>query len=70
MKKIHKFFLSFFTVFMTNIMPLLANDTHEALEASLPVWSVLPFVGMLLSIAVIPLVKPHWWEKNMHWLGT
>lgn len=51
---------------MTNIMPILANDTHEALEASLPVWSVLPFVGMLLSIAVIPLVKPHWWEKNMH----
>lgn len=66
MKKTHKFFLSFFTVFMTNIMPILANDTHEALEASLPVWSVLPFVGMLLSIAVIPLVKPHWWEKNMH----
>ena len=27
-------------------------------------WSALPFVGMLLSIAVIPLVAHHWWESN------
>ncbi|MGI9950837.1 sodium:proton antiporter [Moorellaceae bacterium AZ2] len=31
----------------------------------LPLWSVLPFVGMLLSIAICPLVNPHWWEHNM-----
>ncbi len=31
----------------------------------LPIWSVLPFVGMLLSIAIFPLVKPEWWEHNM-----
>ncbi len=24
----------------------------------------IPFLGMLLSIAVFPLVKPAWWEKN------
>jgi Na+/H+ antiporter NhaD/arsenite permease-like protein len=30
----------------------------------LPIWSVLPFVGMLLSLAIFPLVKPEWWEKN------
>ncbi len=29
-----------------------------------PIWSVTAFVLMLLSIAVIPLVKPHWWEHN------
>ena len=29
-------------------------------------WTVLPFGLMLLSIAVIPLVKPHWWESNTH----
>ena len=29
-----------------------------------PVWSVLPFVLMLLSIAVVPLVYPNWWGKN------
>lgn len=30
-----------------------------------PLWSVIPFVGMLLSIAVGPLVNAHWWEENM-----
>ena len=25
---------------------------------------VIPFIGMLLSIAVFPLVAPHFWEKN------
>src|SRR5688572_19347307 len=29
-----------------------------------PLWSVLPFVLMLLSIAVVPLVYPNWWDKN------
>ncbi len=30
----------------------------------MPLWSVLPFVGLLLSIAVLPLATPHWWHKN------
>jgi Na+/H+ antiporter NhaD/arsenite permease-like protein len=25
---------------------------------------VLPFVGMLLSIALLPLITPHWWHSN------
>ncbi len=29
-----------------------------------PAWMCLPFAGILLSIAVFPLVKPTWWEKN------
>ncbi|MGI9861601.1 sodium:proton antiporter [Moorella naiadis] len=32
---------------------------------ALPLWSVLPFVGMLLSIAIWPLVNGPWWEHNM-----
>ncbi len=32
---------------------------------TLPFWSVLPFAGILLSIAVIPLISAHWWERNM-----
>ena len=51
---------------MTTILPIAANDGHEAVAAVLPAWSVIPFIGMLLSIAVIPLTHPHWWEKNMH----
>jgi len=29
-----------------------------------PLWSVAPFIGMLLSIAIIPLVLPNWWDSN------
>jgi Na+/H+ antiporter NhaD/arsenite permease-like protein len=31
---------------------------------SLPWWSALPFAGMLLSIAIVPLVAGHFWESN------
>jgi len=31
---------------------------------NLPLFSLLPFAGILLSIAVLPLVKPHLWEHN------
>jgi Na+/H+ antiporter NhaD/arsenite permease-like protein len=30
----------------------------------LPTWTVLPFVGLLLAIAVLPLVASHFWEPN------
>ena len=29
-----------------------------------PVWTVLPFVGILLSIALFPLLAPHFWEHH------
>ena len=32
--------------------------------SALPVYAILPFVAMLLSIAVLPLWTPHWWEHN------
>ncbi|HWR31214.1 MAG TPA: sodium:proton antiporter [Negativicutes bacterium] len=31
----------------------------------LPTWSVIPFAGILLSIALCPLINAHWWEHNM-----
>jgi Na+/H+ antiporter NhaD/arsenite permease-like protein len=37
---------------------------HAALGAQMPLVSVLPFATLLLAIAVLPLVCPHWWEKN------
>ncbi|MGA2526031.1 MAG: sodium:proton antiporter [Smithellaceae bacterium] len=30
----------------------------------LPLWSVLPFAGILLSIALIPLFAPHFWDHH------
>jgi Na+/H+ antiporter NhaD/arsenite permease-like protein len=33
-------------------------------EPAMPLWSVAPFAILLLGIAILPLVVPHWWEKN------
>ena len=40
-------------------------------EAFVPAlaWA-LPFVGLLLSIAVLPLAAPHFWESNLRKLGV
>jgi Na+/H+ antiporter NhaD/arsenite permease-like protein len=39
------------------------QSTHS-LGAELGAWTMLPFLGTLLAIALLPLVTPHWWEKN------
>ena len=31
---------------------------------SLPVWMVIPFGGILLSIALCPLMAPHFWHNH------
>lgn len=42
----------------------LAAEEGESIGKSLPIWFCLPFVGMLLCIAVCPLVIGRWWDKN------
>jgi len=37
---------------------------HGELGAILPLWSCLPFAGMLLSIAFLPLIAPHFWHHH------
>ena len=37
---------------------------HGGLGQELGVWTVAPFVTLLLCIAVLPLAAPHWWEHN------
>ena len=32
----------------------------------MPLWALIPFALMLLTIAVSPLIVDHWWEKNRH----
>jgi len=34
----------------------------------LPMWSVVPFAGLLLSIALLPMVAEHWWHHNKNQL--
>ena len=62
-KGLRIFGMSFLLVISSTAMAFAGG--HHDLGRELPLWSVLPFVGMLLSIAIFPLVKPHWWEHNM-----
>src|SRR5215813_6080283 len=34
------------------------------LGRELPLWSALPFVALLLAIALLPLAHESWWESN------
>src|SRR5262245_555096 len=36
----------------------------ESIALCFPLWSLLPFVAMLLSIAVVPMIFPEWWDSN------
>lgn len=45
------------------------EESHQSshgttLGTELPLWSVIPFVGILLSIAVFPLLAPHFWHHH------
>jgi len=37
---------------------------HPDLGVALPLWSCLPFAGMLLSIALMPLLAPEFWHHH------
>jgi len=38
------------------------------LDSSLPVWSGIPFIGLLLSLALLPLFAPRFWKKNYYYV--
>ena len=40
-----------------------AHGGHD-IGTELPLWSVLPFAGILLSIALFPLFAPHFWHHH------
>ncbi len=41
-----------------------AAEQAGGLGEELPLWSIIPFIGILLSIALGPLLFPHFWEKH------
>lgn len=56
-------------LFILSAIPSVALAAETAGDAPdigkiLPMWMGLPFVGILLSIALCPLVNSHWWEHN------
>jgi len=40
------------------------NGGHKKIGEELPMWSAIPFVGILLSIALFPLLAPKFWHHN------
>ncbi len=40
------------------------HEEHVDPVGKLPLWTAIPFLGILLSIALGPLVAPHWWHRN------
>lgn len=40
------------------------GGAEQNIGKTLPIWFCIPFAGMLLCIAVCPLVIGRWWEKN------
>ncbi len=64
-KKITGAFLLLFVAVMSNPALSLAAESgaSESLGNSLSLWYCIPFVGMLLSIAICPLVISEIWEK-------
>ncbi len=37
---------------------------EDEIGRELPLWTVIPFIGILLSIAIFPLVAPHFWHHH------
>jgi len=40
------------------------GEDEVELGQTLPIWSAIPFIGILLSIALFPLFAGHFWEKH------
>lgn len=64
MKKVVAFCVGLFAMSVSSPMTAFAKEMGtEASAASVPAWMCFPFAGLLLCIAVLPLVKGEWWEK-------
>jgi Na+/H+ antiporter NhaD/arsenite permease-like protein len=55
--------LGSFGLLLSPTVVLAADAAHPA-PLDLPAWTVVPFVLLLLSIAVLPLWAEHWWHAN------
>ncbi|HNX25209.1 MAG TPA: sodium:proton antiporter [Spirochaetota bacterium] len=60
-----------FTAFLFVLTPVLlsASQAEHVVPTELSILWVLPFVGILLCIAIIPLINGHFWEKNLWWIS-
>lgn len=64
LKKIYCLLLSAVSMVLASPVTALAAESGESSTANLPLWLCIPFAGLLLCIAILPLVKEEWWEKH------
>ena len=56
-----KRFLLIVAMFFIGTISVYANDGYEVLPVN--PWMITPFILLLVSIAVIPFINRHWWER-------
>jgi Na+/H+ antiporter NhaD/arsenite permease-like protein len=61
-----RYFSILYFAILSLIIPstCLAADNSVNLGAVMPIWSMLPFAGILLSIALMPLIVPRFWHHH------
>ena len=63
LKKLATFFGMLLTLLIMCPTGVMAAGSGES-TARVPVWLCIPFAGLLLCIAIMPLVKAEWWETH------
>lgn len=59
------FLLSLFAFAVSGFVSKASASTGSVdIGSLLPLWSILPFVGILMSIALLPLLAPHFWHHH------
>ena len=64
MKKCMTFLGSLTAAVLCSPSTALAAEGAKAASAPIPLWLCVPFAGLLFCIAVLPLIKPEWWESH------
>ncbi len=64
MKKLVAICMSLGALLGCSPMTVLAAETAAEGSAAVPFWLCVPFAGLLLCIALFPLLKPVWWENH------
>lgn len=64
MKKLFTFCTAGFTTVTLSQVNVMANEGSSQNIDSIPFWLCIPFIALLLCIAILPLIKPVWWESH------
>ena len=64
MKKVINFLSCLIMILMCCSINVFAAEEVAEESKSVPGWLCIPFAGLLLCIAIFPLVKAEWWESH------